>query len=1550
MVRSRRIVAALAALAVGAGSFVVEARPQPVHATVPTPGIVTNFAGGSTSGYATSIFQSAWGLGWLGSNLVVADYGGSRIRSVDLTTGVESVLAGNGQIGPSGDGGPAAAAAIGYPRHLAVDGSGDIFFAADDRVREILANGSITTVAGGGAGCTEPCPATSAILSNAHGVAVDAAGDLFIADTYHHVIRKVTSGQITTIAGTFVAGFSGDTGPGNLAQLRFPEAVAADSSGNVFISDSANNRVREIDHTTGNINTIAGTGAVAGTCPTGPALTTPVWDPQGLSFDTSGNLLIAADFDQCVKKLSGGNLTDVASWNGVNWAPRMAVADASGNIYAADTPTGPNGGHVLKFTTPTTHSVVAGSMGSCQVYGINGPASSAMLCGPDGVTIAPNGEVFIADPAASEVVKVDAGGVLRLVAGTGTAGMLGDNGPATSAQLNMPASVAVDSSGNVYISDLMNDAVRRVDHITGTITTFAGTLGAYGFAGDGGQAALAKLFGPWQITFDASGNLYIADIGNARVRKVGLDGKISTFAGDGSTVADSFHGQPATSAHINGPTGVAADTLGNVFIASIPTTARVDAQGNIWSEGNQGALFLAIGPGNRLVATSACQAILIPSSLVAVVLAGSSNQSGCSGNSGDGAPARSAQFNTLYGVAADGTGNVFVADRFNKRVRRIQAYVAPGAPAAPGAVAGRNLANLQWTQPVDTGGLPIVNYTVKPYIGASPVANPTVVFNTPTTAQVTRLTTGTTYTFTVAADNGWAVGPESAHSAPVTLVLAAPGTITTFAGSVGSGPGSSIGQQPYAVTAGSGPTDAFNHVFISDLANPVVRDFNLNTNQEGALAGSDAYGFAGDGGSPLTALMQGATAIADCGGTVYFADEFNYVIREVNSTGKIFTVVGTGVPGYTGDGGPGTQAQISRVLGIACRSGGGIYFSDSDNRAVRILDQGGIISTWWGGFSFPTGLVELPFGNDDVAVADAGRDNAVLELTDTQRFLFAGTPGQAGNAGDGGLSFQALLSNPRSVAWTGNAQGFWLYIADTGNNRIRLVDSTTFNIINFEGNPNGQPGHSGSELNQPTSIAEFNSTLYIADFGNDRMRSVLTSGGAISDLAGNGTLSLSGDGGPAGSAQMGIPYAVALDAAGNQYIVDNLDNVIRKVDVTGTITSIGGSAGLTDPRGVAVDASGNAYVSDTGNQRVVKIDQNGNVTVMASGLNYPRGVAVNGAGHVFVTDTGNNRVLDVTNGVTVVAGTGAKGYLGDGGPAINALLNGPRGLAFDSQGSLYISDSDNNVVRKVAGGIITTVVGTGVAGEGGDGFAAKSATLNFPFGLGFDGAGNLYIADTGNQRLRVVDQGGIISTVVGICGGVAGFSGDGGLASTAQLNTPFGIAVDSIGDVYVADAANNRVRGGYALTGLRGAACQGVPGNASSRGAGAAQSPSRPPGPRVFDRGPASGLAAALQPQAGAPASAPTRGAVPAALNHPGAAPTASGAAPAGPRTPGMAPATPPPVPAIHLHLGMAAVDMPERPAIPIYASLVAAACALLALTLIGLRHRLRRRPARLGR
>jgi hypothetical protein len=338
----------------------------------------------------------------------------------------------------------------------------------------------------------------------------------------------------------------------------------------------------------------------------------------------------------------------------------------------------------------------------------------------------------------------------------------------------------------------------------------------------------------------------------------------------------------------------------------------------------------------------------------------------------------------------------------------------------------------------------------------------------------------------------------------------------------------------------------------------------------------------------------------------------------------------------------------------------------------------------------------------------------------------------------------------------------------------------------------------------------------------------LPAAGNISTVAGNGTAGYSGDNGLSTAASLSVPEAVAVDAAGNIYIADTFNYVIRKVAAsTGFISTVAGNgtqgysgdggpatiAELYMPTGVAVDAVGNIYFAD--NQRIRKVTASTGIimTVAGSGtqgysgdggpatsaeLNWPWAVAVDAAGNIYFTDTDNQRIRKVvvlTGIITTVAGTGTPGYSGDGGPATSAELNSPFGIAADAAGNIYFADYFNNRARKVAAstGDISTVAGNGTQGFSGDGATATSAEMYYPTSVAVDTVGNIYIADDVNDRIRKVTAlTGIIQTVAGT--GSTGYSGDGGPATGGELFWPYGVAVDTSGNIYVADKDNNRIR------------------------------------------------------------------------------------------------------------------------------------------------------------
>src|ERR1700722_14118350 len=336
--------------------------------------------------------------------------------------------------------------------------------------------------------------------------------------------------------------------------------------------------------------------------------------------------------------------------------------------------------------------------------------------------------------------------------------------------------------------------------------------------------------------------------------------------------------------------------------------------------------------------------------------------------------------------------------------------------------------------------------------------------------------------------------------------------------------------------------------------------------------------------------------------------------------------------------------------------------------------------------------------------------------------------------------------------------------------------------------------------------------------------------GTITTVAGNGSGTYSGDGGQAINAGM-TPYGVAVDQAGTLYIADEVNYMVRKVATSGIISRLAGcdpnalssciQAGLGNGGAatgavvfvgnpLVIDTSGNLYIADIGHSLIRKVTPTGILSTVAGNgtqgyagdngsaasaeLNGPGGLAVDTAGNIYISDTQNNRVrmVNPAGTITTVAGNGKFGFQGDGGPGVSAEVSYPGFLALDKSGNLYIADTLNFRVRKLPpAGIISTVAGNGNPLSSGDGGPAASAGVA-PVGVAVDGAGNLYLSQ-GNSTIRKVDANGNISTIAGGLG-LGGFSGDGGPSANAELLGPMVLAVDTVGNLYVADSGNNRVR------------------------------------------------------------------------------------------------------------------------------------------------------------
>ena len=1395
-----------------------------VNTTDAVPTVVTTldfsaFPDGTSARVNGMQFDPSMGILWASVN----DGGPILLGTINLTTGV---VANIGATATDLEALAVLGSAGGLLNTAAVSGGGEVNTTnntADDATIVFPVSGPsgpiITAVAGTGTfGFSgDGGPATSASLTGPIDVTVDASGNIFFTDSGNRRIRRVdaSTGIITTVAGTGAPGFSGDGGPATSADLRMPGGLLVDAQGNLFFADGGNNRIRRVDASTGIITTVAGNGTRTGDIdgpggdPTddlgdgGQATSATLDDPFEVVLDPIGNLYIT--------ELRNNRVRRVDAITGI-------ITTVAGNGTATGTIDGPGGNPLDDL-------------------GDGGPATSASLNFILGLELDLVGNLYIGDSGNNRIRKVDAStGIITTVAGNGTpTGTIDGPGgdptddfldgvPAISASLRSPAGLVFDAAGNLYVGDEDNHSIRKVD-TGGTITTVAGDgtrtacFPTTGLCGDGGPATSALLNHPFGVTVDSTGNLYFADDGLNRIRKVtgGAIAGVTAAINQAASQAD-----PTSTSPINFTVvfneNVTGFATGDVTLSGTAgaTTATVTGSGALYNVAvtgmTTGGTVIATIPA--AVATGAITGLpnaasvsmddtvtfsLIVGPIITTVAGGGFS------DPGDGGPATSAQLNQPREVTVDASGNLFISERLNHRIRKVDTAGTITTVAGTG------------TQGFSGDGGPATSADL----------------NTPTGVAVD------------AAGNLFITGNANHRIRKVNTV----GTITTVAGtgtqgfSGDGGPATSADlNNPQEVAV-----DASGNLYIADDLNHRIRRVDASTGIITTVAGDGTVGFSGDGGPATSASLTSVVRVrVDLAGNIYIGDGNNHRVRRVDaSTGIITTVAGTGTQGFSGDGGPATSASLNRPGGVGFDAAGNLYFAEVSNQLIRKVDAS-------------TGIITTVAGN-----------------------------GTVGFAGDGGPATSANLNTPAGVVADSGGD---LYISDVINHRIRKVTGGT--VAGLTAAINQAAGQA-----DPTSGSPINFTVVfnenVTDFATGDLTlsgtagattATVTGSGAlynvavtgmtgsgtviasipgivatgditglpnapsvsidntvtsnfvplINTVAGNGTATFGGDGSPATSASLNRPNGVAVDAAGNLYIADRSNHRIRKVDTGGIITTVAGngtgafsgdggpatSASLNFPGKVAADAAGNVYITDDFNQRIRKVDAaTGIITTVADGgfggaggpatsasLNQPKGVAVDAAGNLFIADRTNHRIrkVDTAGVIATVAGNGTAGFSGDGGSAASAQLNQPNGLAVDTAGNLYIAEVSNHRIRKVdTAGIITTVAGNGTSGFSGDGGPATSAVLFNPIGIAVDAVGNLFIVDNGNHRIRKVDAAtGIITTVAG--DGTNGFSGDGGAATSASLNFPRGVAVDAAGNLYIGDTSNHRGRRvpGGAVAGL----------------------------------------------------------------------------------------------------------------------------------------------------
>lgn len=1211
---------------------------------------------------------------------------------------------------------------------------------------------------------------SSARFANPSGVAVDAAGNIYVADAVNHRIRKVTpAGVVTTVAGSGSAGSADLTG--TLATFNFPQAIAIDpAAANLYVADTSNHKIRKIVISTGVVSTLAGTGAVG----------------------------------------SADNATGTsASFN----SPMGLVVDGSNaNVYVADTQNSTI--RQISLSGASAVTTLAGQAGSPALT--NGSGTSARFRNPQGLSIS-GGTLYVADTQNHAIRSVVISGAsVTTLAGSGSNGIV--DGTGAGASFNYPTGVAV-SGLNVFVTDTSNNTLRQVVISSGVVTTVAGVANSAGNAD--GVGTSARFQGLSGIGVDGSGVIYVADTINQTIRRAGSTAAPSitssnavtlpigaagsfTVTGTGSpaatfTVGSGFPSWATFTSNVGANTATISGTPPNGV--GSPFTFTITATNGVGSPATQ-SFTLTVQQGPAITSAN--------NTTFALNTAGSFTVTGTGSPAstftvGSGFPPwatftsnAGANTATITGTPLNTTGSPFSFT--------VTATNGVGSPATQAFTLTVSTGVAISTQPANTTVTAGLNATFS--VGATATPSPTYQWQRQPAAGggFTNLAEGGTYTgttsstltvntvsapmngdqFQVIVSNG--VGSPVTSSAATLSVAAAP-VITSAAATsfIVAFPGS------FTVTASGTPAPTFS---ITGGTFPSWASINTVT---GAITGTPPD----QTGSPFVFVVTATNAVSTSSQT------FSLTVNPVSA-----------VPTFTAN-----PSNLTVTSGQSASFTGNAIASPLPTLRWQRLAYGTLL-----------GFVDL---NDDATYSGVTTTTLAINTTtavmngDQFRLVATNTNGSV-------VSSTATLtvnSNPPVITLNPVA-----VIANAGGN------------LTFTGSASGTPTPDLRWQRQPSGTTGFvnlvdggvftgtgSGTLVVtgvtAGMNGDQFRLAATnSGGTAYTTAATLTVNLgtsistfAGQAGVTGSldgvgtaARFTGPASIAVDTAGDFYIADTGNSVIRKMTANGVVTTLAGLAGsrgstdgvgsearFNSPGGIAVDSIGNVYVADTFSHTIRVVSPAGVVTTLAGSpglsgavdgvgsaarFSLPSGITVDSTGGVFVADTNNHAIRRVSlNGtVTTYAGSmGAAGLL-DSGVATSARFNAPYALAAGAGGTIYVADAQNHSIRKITNlGAVSTLAGspTGTPGSA-DGIGA-AATFSRPSGLAVDSSGNVYVADTNNHLIRRITPAGEVSALAGFAGVLGTTDGTG---SQARFNRPFGVVVDTNGNIYVADTGNNTIR------------------------------------------------------------------------------------------------------------------------------------------------------------
>jgi streptogramin lyase len=1047
---------------------------------------------------------------------------------------------------------------------------------------------------------------------------------------------------------------------------------------------------------------------------------------------------------------------------------RIAL-DNSGNVFVADT-----SNHVIrKVDSSGNVTTLAGTPPTIDenlemIYNsgyVDGPAADAKFSNPNAVAVDSLGNVYVSDDGNHLIRKINTSGVVSTVAGIAGAtdfnGVYHNNGPAAEATFYHPVGIAVDTLGNVYVTESGQGYFVRKISTDGNVTTVAGmswitdengqlvSMGGY----VDGPGAEARFNNPTAIIVDSTGNLFIADTGNNLIRKIDTSGVVSTYA-------------PTLT--FSSPEGIAIDNSGNIVVADSGSSRilTLTSETSNTEVSFSGPLSIAIDSSGTIIVSDnnyVISKITVTEEIVIRVPSFVSTLAGIPGTVGSqNGPGGQATFTYPIDVAIDNAGNIYVADATNSCIRKIDTtgivstfagivgtngfQNGPRADATfntPYGVALDSLGNVYVAEysnhcirKIDSSG----NVSTLAGTGSPGSQNGSVseaTFNGPTGVVVDSL--GNIYV--------------SDHNNHCIRKVDTTGNVSTLAGILGTlgfqdGPAAqSLFNYPWGVAV-----DSSDNLYVSDHNNHRIRKID-STGNVTTLAGSGSTG--SQDGPAAQAMFDYPIGVAiDTSGNVYVGDYGNQLIRKIDTTGIVSTVAGIyDTPGS--QDGPGAEATFNQIYGIAVDSLGNIYVADHSNSLIRKISftpgQGAYATTPGAGAPGVTSIngttvPEVPGsdGQEGIGGNSASQEDSIVSGGGGGGGYYGGGGGSF-NGGGGGNSLFANIPNfefsllnasgSAGVAGLVNTSSFGYGGAagEVGQNGMitltwtkdivtTFVSTITTGITQdvltvFEGalQLNGEAiqgaggfySGSGAPGSQDGLVGKVGDTYLDYSSGSIYKYGLGGSGTAsISTIAGNGT-----EGnvlGPSSQSQIGYVYGTAKYDSGNVYFWDTTYPGIYKINSSGILSQVTMNTTPTSPNmyGLDIDAEGNIYLCDHSYHCIWKVSTSGDVSLYAG-----------------------------TNNVS--------GFLGDGEQATSALLFNPYGIKLDGSGNLYITDHSNSRIRKVdkLSGIITTVVGTGVSGYSGDGGQATDANIQNPLGnVCFDTQGNLYFGEAHHFVVRKVDK------------------------------------------------------------------------------------------------------------------------------------------------------------------------------------------------------------------